>query len=160
MIESRASELLATGCLDKNLGGCSGLLLSMIESLQHGLVPSEDTCRWFIGGMTAYIAGEDDDLAAALELPKSTRYALRKHLQRQHLRDAWNYVSCENPSPKARAERLADEVDRFERRIWPKSQQLAEVPSNWSRVRTSIYRARRFGSLPSHWRRLKDICDR
>lgn len=151
-----STDSLASGTVPTSLESV-GQAVKLYEVLQRGEIPDTKTIQWFTSSFELWIGG--GDLTRSFGLNPSYRQAARQAMQAFHLRTAWRHVSPGRPSSRARAEKLAEEITRFNRVVWPRAQELPEPLPAWTMARTAIFFARQIGPLPESPRQLQRICE-
>ncbi len=123
------------------------LILEIIEAGEKGLPPIQAAVSLLKTGFFKYLTGEEKDLSIALGVPKTDRQTHRRAMQQHYLRQAWDLLHCDQPGRTARATALEDEIARLEQR-WVEFEALDHPDPSWHRLRKTLWRARKFGTLP------------
>lgn len=126
---------------------------------QHGPAP---LTRWFEQGLQEYLADGDKSLDICLGMrgqsERSWRYQFLMMQRNNYLREA--HTLCEGDTLWKQSCQLAKEIDRFRGIIWPRFQNLEDVPDGTSALRTTLFNAFKLGlPIPKAARRIHDIVD-
>lgn len=132
--------------------------IALYEAHQAGAPPDPAAAAWFCTGFQAWLRGKGE-FGELMGLPRKAGKAARQRMRDFHLREAWSEVKPARDGRMSRGQALADEIVRFEKSVWPRTQDAVSPDASWSRLRRAVWKARRFGRLPTTWERLDDICN-
>lgn len=132
----------------------AALVADLAAALAAGTEPEPEAARTFSAAVSAWLEGQAASLDEALKLGgraglEHARSRYRRRLRDRHLKDAAALLNAAGIWSASVA--LAAEVERFERRLWPKWRDLPEPPPGCASINAHLWRARRINgkSLPS-----------
>lgn len=126
-------------------------LATLAAALEAGEQPDPEAARAFAAGVRAWLEGETRSLDAALRVGgaaglEGARNRYRRARRDRHLRLAHSLVTAGGPWSRCVA--LAEAVERFEARIWPRWQHLAAPPEGCAEINAHLFHARRLNGRP------------
>ncbi len=134
-------------------------LLKLQEAARDGAV-SPEVAAWFSQGIEDYLSRQGPlDECLNLTGKVGQRKALTiylAHTRNYHLKQAWELLEAD--SPWQRSVCLAEEVLRFETRIWTRWSDLPEPPIGSSELRSHLFHAFRTGIDIPGLSQLHTIC--
>lgn len=113
---------------------------------------------WLRSGFSAWLGNSGSlQLDRCLHLPTSHKKMARAERDR-HLREAWDLL--DDASPWRKSVCLAEEIKKFETRIWPAWKSYQAPPQGASELRKLLFMAMRSGaSMPSTVQQVNNICN-
>jgi hypothetical protein len=126
------------------------LLTRTLAALEAGHPLPPEAADWLAGGLRSYLE-EGGRLERRLGIPEGQ---LRRELRDLYLREAGELVAINGAGPWERANRLAEQIQRFGSRTWPRVRALAHPPEHFGPIDTALFWAFTYREPPATARQL------